>query len=75
MFLPRGGPPWQIRPQSAHTEDDGEERGHAEREQCPDEEEASAGLGDRADATERFRLAGNPSITDGTEEIRPVRDV
>ena len=33
-------------PQSAHREDDGEERGHAEREECPDKEEGSAGLGD-----------------------------
>jgi len=32
--------------QSAHREDDREERGHAEREECPDKEEGSAGLGD-----------------------------
>src|SRR5215467_9269741 len=30
-------------PQSARREDDGEERGHAEREECPYEEEGSAG--------------------------------
>src|SRR5271170_1385998 len=35
-------------PQSAHREDDGDERGHAERDERPDEEEASAGLGDLA---------------------------
>src|SRR5216684_982288 len=39
--------PWQA-PQSAHREDDGEERGHAERDQRPDEEEGSAGIGDVA---------------------------
>jgi hypothetical protein len=35
-------------PQSAHREDDGHERGHAERDDRPDEEEGSAGLGDFA---------------------------
>jgi len=35
-------------PQSAHREDDGEERGHAERDERPDEEEGSAGIGDVA---------------------------
>ena len=35
-------------PQSAHQEDDAEERGHAECEECPDEEEGSAGIGDVA---------------------------
>ena len=48
LFLLRGGPPWQMLPQSARREDDGEERGHAEREECPDKEEGSAGLGDRS---------------------------
>ena len=33
-----GPAPWQA-PQSARREDDGEERGHADREECPDEEE------------------------------------
>ena len=36
-------------PQSAHREDDGEERGHAEREECPDEEETTAAGGPEAD--------------------------
>jgi hypothetical protein len=35
-------------PQSARREGDGEKRGHAEREERPDEEESSAGLGDLA---------------------------
>ena len=35
-------------PQSARREDEGEERGHAERDQRPDEEEGSAGIGDVA---------------------------
>ena len=37
-------------PQSAHREDDGEERGHAEREECPDEEETPAAGGPEADS-------------------------
>ena len=41
--------PWQA-PQSAHREDDGEERGHAEREECPDEEETPAAGGPEADS-------------------------
>src|SRR5215831_10283372 len=48
LFLLRGGPPWQILPKSARREDDGEECGHAEREECPDKKEGSAGLGDRS---------------------------
>jgi hypothetical protein len=35
-------------PQSARREDDGEDRGNAERDECPDDEESSAGLGDLA---------------------------
>jgi hypothetical protein len=35
-------------PQSPHREDDGDERGHADRDERPDEEEASAGIGDAA---------------------------
>jgi len=35
-------------PQSTRREDDREERGHAERDERPDEEEGSAGLGDVA---------------------------
>ncbi len=37
-------------PQSAHREDDGEERGHAERDQRPDEEETPATGGPEADS-------------------------
>jgi hypothetical protein len=37
-------------PQSAHREDDREERGHAHREECPDEEETPAALGPEADS-------------------------
>ena len=36
-------------PQSARREDDGEERGHAHREECPDEEETPAAGGPEAD--------------------------
>jgi hypothetical protein len=36
---------------SAHGENDGDERGHAERDDRPDEEEGSAGLGDFATDT------------------------
>ncbi len=35
-------------PQSARREDEGEERGHFERDERPDEEEDSAGIGDVA---------------------------
>jgi hypothetical protein len=31
LFVLRGGPPWQMLPQSARREDDGDERGPAER--------------------------------------------
>src|SRR5579863_10344937 len=44
----RGGPPWQILPQPARREDDREQSGHAEREERPDKEEGSVGLGDRS---------------------------
>ena len=37
-------------PQSAHREYDGEERGHGEREECPDEEETPAAGGPEADS-------------------------
>jgi hypothetical protein len=48
MFVLSGGPLSQMLPQSARRKDDGEERGNAKREERPDKEEASAGLGDRA---------------------------
>src|SRR5271170_5389511 len=35
-------------PQSARRQDDGEDRGDTKRDECPDEEESSAGLGDLA---------------------------
>jgi hypothetical protein len=48
-------------PQSARREDDGEERGHAEREERPDEEEASAGLRDlAADTFPIMWMTGTP---------------
>jgi hypothetical protein len=43
-------------PQSAHREDDGDERGHAERDERPDEEEATAGIGDAAGDADTFPL-------------------
>src|SRR5215470_3671462 len=42
-----GPAPWQA-PQAARREDAGEDRGHAEREERPDPEEDSAGVGDPA---------------------------
>ena len=48
LFVPPGGPPCQLLPQSARREDDGEERGNAEREECPNKEEGPAGLDDRS---------------------------
>ena len=40
-------PPWQS-PQSVRRKYEGEERGHADRDQRPDKEEGSAGIGDSA---------------------------
>src|SRR5271156_782381 len=46
LHLPRLAP---LRaPQPARREDNGEERGHAQRDERPDEEEASTGIGDAA---------------------------
>ena len=48
LFVLLGGPPCQLLPQSARREDDGEQPGNAEREECPDKEEGTVGLGDRS---------------------------
>jgi hypothetical protein len=53
VFALRGGPPWQLLPQPARREDDGEESGHAEREERPDKEEGSVGLGETRRSTQR----------------------
>ena len=56
-------------PQSAHGEDYGEERGHAERDERPHEEERSAGVGDPA--------AGKscpPHVDDGDARRKERRD-
>src|ERR1017187_1294323 len=42
------GPAPSQAPQSTHREDGGEERGHADRDERPDEEKGSAGVGDPA---------------------------
>jgi len=47
FFALPGPAPWQA-PQSLRREDDGEDPGHADREERPDEEEAAGGLGDLA---------------------------
>ncbi|MDQ1636817.1 MAG: hypothetical protein QOF62_156 [Pyrinomonadaceae bacterium] len=44
---PSGPPPWQA-PESARREDGREESEHADREERPDEEEVSAGIGEPA---------------------------
>jgi hypothetical protein len=54
-------------PQSAHRENDGDQRGHAERDDRPDEEEGSAGLGDFAADT----LPHHVEDGDGQPEERP----
>src|SRR5215469_6536578 len=48
LLVLRGVPPWQMLPQPARREDDGKESGHAEREERPDKQEGSVGLGDRS---------------------------
>lgn len=45
--------PWEA-PQSARREDDGEEPGHANRDQYPDEKEMSAGIGEAAGDADAF---------------------
>jgi len=54
----------------APEEDDGEERGYAEREECPDEEEGSAGLGDRAADSRPLHVDDG----DARPEERPEED-
>src|SRR5262249_24426 len=61
-----GPAPWQA-PQSAHRENDGEERGHADRDDRPDEEEGSAGLRDLAADT----LPHHVDDRDGQPKQRP----
>lgn len=56
LFVLRGGPPLQMLPQPARREDDGEESGHAEREERPDKEEGSVGLGDRSADSRPFHV-------------------
>ncbi len=70
---PRGGLPGPAprqAPQSAHREDDGEERGHAERDDRPDEEEASTGPGDLAADT----LPRHVEDGDGQRKERREKD-
>ncbi len=59
-------------PQSAHREDDGEERGHAEREERPDEEEGSAGVGDAA--ADADPLSHHMNDGDDQRKERPEED-
>ena len=66
-----GPAPWQA-PQSARREDDGEERGHAERDERPDEEEASAGIGDAAGDADTLPL--HVEDGDGQRKERPEED-
>ena len=59
-------------PQSAHREDDGDERGHAERDDRPDEEEAAGGLGDLAVMCPRHVEDGNKQPKERPEEYYDV---
>ena len=60
-------------PQSAHREDDGDERGHTERDDRPDEEEGSAGLGDfAADTLPRHVENGDDQPKERPEEYYDV---
>ena len=53
-------------------EDDGEERGHAEREQRPDEEEASARMCDAA--SDADTPPSHMEVRDGQRKDRPEED-
>src|SRR5215212_10048866 len=55
-------------PQSAHRKDDREERGHAERDHGPDEEESSAGPGNLAADTVP------PHVEDGDGQRKERRE-
>ena len=70
MLVLHAGPPRQLLPQSARREDYGEERGQAEREECPDKEEGSVGLSDRS------ADAGPFHVDDGNDQPkqRPEKD-
>ena len=59
-------------PQSARREDDGEDRSHAEREERPDEEEGSAGLGDAA--ADADTLSHHVDDGDARTKERPNQD-
>ena len=59
-------------PQSARGEDDGEERSHAERDERPDEEEASAGIGDAAGDADTLPLHVDDG--DAQQKERPEED-
>ena len=54
-FTLAGPAPWQS-PQSARREDGGEEPEHANRDQRPDEEEVSAGIGEPAGDADALSL-------------------
>jgi hypothetical protein len=66
-----GPAPWQA-PQSAHREDDGEERGHTERDERPDEEKVSAGVRDTAADADTLPLHMDDG--DGQRKERPEED-
>ncbi len=66
-----GSGPFQA-PQSAHREDDGEDRGHAKGDDRPDEEEGSAGVGDPAAGTDT--LPHHVEDGDGQPNERPEED-
>ena len=51
-------------------EDNGEERGHAERDERPDEEEASAGIGDAAGDADTLPL----HVDDGDKRPKERRE-
>jgi len=76
MFANRLAP--SQAPQSAHREDDGEEPGHADRDQYPDEEEVSAGIGEAAgdaDALPPHVGEGNDQRKEPSEEGDDVPNV
>ena len=62
-------------PQTARREDNGEERGHAQRDERPDEKEASAGIGDAAGDADTFPLHVEDGGGEGNERREEDDDV
>lgn len=61
-------------PQTAHREDDGEERGHAHREECPDEEETPLRLVPKPIPAPLMWMTGTPINRSDARRMMTYRD-